>query len=555
MAPAGAARRGKPLSRAAAHARTIDRPLERSVGPWLEAALAAATIALLVFIRWQFVGIPMERDEGAYAVVGQRLVMGLTPYVDFYDHRPPGFFLAYGLLVKLAGYDYIQLQRAFCAVFGLILVCSHLVFRRLMRVEVALALLPVYGLALLNPHCSGFTIQSEFVVLLFACVGLACLLSGMATGRLWLVALAGAFLGWSALVKEVGLAYVGCGAMWLWLARWEGATRPEVARRLGAYAAGVALAGVAALAWIVHYGVLTQALFWIVEFPRKYYLGAMTLSDGLPYLAYFLRRLVTEQPLFWTLGAVGLALGAFTRVPAATKARAYLLVLCAASTVTPGFRFMNHYWILFMPGLAVGIALAYEWTAERLGSARAPLLLAAFVAIPAANLFASRGYYFHPDFDDVLHAAYSTNPFPEMRVVADWLNARLRPADEIFVAGSEPELYLYTHRTGISRHIFAEFLTVPSPFSHQWQLEAIADVEKAQPRFVVNVLHPFSWTLSEESDTTLYDWTGSYLPQHYNFLYVADQVEPGIRTEYVSARERPDYKLQGKWFVAVWERK
>src|SRR5882757_10023961 len=111
---------------------------------WLRGILVCATIILLVYIRWQFVGIPMERDEGSYALLGQRLISGARPYIDFYDHRPPGFFLAYGLLVKLAGYDYEQLQRAFCFIYACILLFSYLFFTRIMSKTVALAVLPVY---------------------------------------------------------------------------------------------------------------------------------------------------------------------------------------------------------------------------------------------------------------------------------------------------------------------------------------------------------------------------------------------------------------------------
>jgi hypothetical protein len=77
----------------------------RDVPVWLQRVLVTATVVLLTAIRWQFVGIPMERDEGAYALSGERLIQGLRPYVDFYDHRPPAFFLTYGGMVRLLGYD------------------------------------------------------------------------------------------------------------------------------------------------------------------------------------------------------------------------------------------------------------------------------------------------------------------------------------------------------------------------------------------------------------------------------------------------------------------
>jgi hypothetical protein len=526
----------------------------RDVPVWLQRVLVAATVVLLTAIRWQFVGIPMERDEGAYALSGERLIQGLRPYVDFYDHRPPAFFLTYGGMVRLLGYDYMNLQRGFCIVFAITLLCSYGFLRRLTRTRAALAVLPVYGLALLNSQICGFTIQSEFVVLLFASLGLWLLSAGMARSETWMVFIAGASLGWAALVKEVGVFYCLCAALWIGTAVLEDARSARIGRLFGAYVAGGALAIATALAWVLARGVSREAAFWVVEFPRRYYLGLVPLTTGLPLLRASVLAIVREQPTFWAIGALGLVLGFFRSVGAATTARCYVLVLCATATVVPGFLFMRHYFILLMPALATALAMAYGWLLERTSPIRHTAFAAALALVPASNFVASYGHYVHPDFAGVLHATYGSNPFPEMKVVGDYLNTRLRAGDEIFVAGSEPELYLYTKTTGITRHSFIEFLSLPSPFATTWQQEAIDDVERARPRFIVNVNHPYSWAFNEGSVTLLHDWLFGYLQQHYRFVYVADQVEPGQRSVYTAFADAPGYRLQGRSSVDVWER-
>ena len=109
-------------------------------------------ISVLFFIRKNFIGIPFERDEGDYAMFGKWLIEGAKPYVDFYEMKPPGLFLAYAFIIKIFGYEYTNIQTGFCFLNAFLLLFSYLFFRKFMERNIALALLPVYGFLLLNPN-------------------------------------------------------------------------------------------------------------------------------------------------------------------------------------------------------------------------------------------------------------------------------------------------------------------------------------------------------------------------------------------------------------------
>src|SRR5450759_1239866 len=55
-----------------------------------------AAIALLVaavsIIRWRFVEMPLERDEGEYAYFGHLILNGITPYKEAYNMKLPGIY-------------------------------------------------------------------------------------------------------------------------------------------------------------------------------------------------------------------------------------------------------------------------------------------------------------------------------------------------------------------------------------------------------------------------------------------------------------------------------
>ncbi len=63
----------------------------------LEIASWAAVLAILLvsaWIRFRFLAIPLERDEGDYAYLAQLLLQGIPPYTEAYDMRMPGIFAA-----------------------------------------------------------------------------------------------------------------------------------------------------------------------------------------------------------------------------------------------------------------------------------------------------------------------------------------------------------------------------------------------------------------------------------------------------------------------------
>ena len=94
----------------------------------MEYVLVVLIIGIFFLLRKNFVGIPMERDEGSYVMYGKWLIDGGKPYLDFYEMKPPGIFLVYGFMVKFFGYDYMNLQTGFCYLNSLTLLFSYLFF-------------------------------------------------------------------------------------------------------------------------------------------------------------------------------------------------------------------------------------------------------------------------------------------------------------------------------------------------------------------------------------------------------------------------------------------
>jgi 4-amino-4-deoxy-L-arabinose transferase-like glycosyltransferase len=60
-------------------------------------------LVLQITLRIPFLQEPLERDEGVYAYVAQRMLAGEVPYRDVFDHKPPAVYFIYAGIFKIFG--------------------------------------------------------------------------------------------------------------------------------------------------------------------------------------------------------------------------------------------------------------------------------------------------------------------------------------------------------------------------------------------------------------------------------------------------------------------
>ncbi len=82
-----------------------------------EVVLALSIGLLVIAIRAPLMDLPLERDEGGYAYIAWRMTLGETPYLDWFDQKPPGIFAAYRVALSLSD-DAVVAIRALAAVFS-----------------------------------------------------------------------------------------------------------------------------------------------------------------------------------------------------------------------------------------------------------------------------------------------------------------------------------------------------------------------------------------------------------------------------------------------------
>ncbi len=68
-------------------------------------ALVVVVVVIGAALRINLLDVPLERDEGEYAYLGQRLLQGEAPWVHAWNMKLPGASLAYALMMALFGHN------------------------------------------------------------------------------------------------------------------------------------------------------------------------------------------------------------------------------------------------------------------------------------------------------------------------------------------------------------------------------------------------------------------------------------------------------------------
>jgi 4-amino-4-deoxy-L-arabinose transferase-like glycosyltransferase len=520
--------------------------------PWL---VVAAILAGVGFIRLRLLDIPLERDEGEYAYVGQLILQGIPPYELAYSMKLPGTDFAYAAGMAVFGQTPAGVHTTLLTVNSLTIIFMFLLGRRLFGVAAGLSASAVYALTSVSVPVLGLAAHATQFVVLFAVPGALLLwhANALASGEKrspWFFA-SGLLFGLAFMMKQPGLVFAGFGlAMLVWDAAQKRTLRSrECLQTLAAYCAGVLLPFLLFVLATWTAGDLGRAWFWTVQYARAY-AGGGTLGEG----AGMLLKRLHEQWLpfggFWLLALAGMV----ALLRARERRRELIFVLAflafAVAGTTPGLYFRGHYFVVLLPGLALvlGLGLA-SWQQTLRASGRAWIPAACLVLALGWSVYGQRGVFFEWPPSRIASVIYSGNPFLEALGVGEFIRTHSNPDARMAVLGSEPEMCFYARRHSATGYIYTYPLMEPQPFASSMQREMIGEIRAVKPQFMVLVAYQLSWSIKEHSDQTIFHELQDYTTQFY---------EPvaAIGCEPTDPRARPEQSFNsGGNLIVVYQRR
>ncbi len=521
--------------------------------------LLLLVIVFFGLIRWHLRNVPLERDEGEYAYAGQLMLHGVAPYSSLYSMKLPGTFAGYALILAIFGQTIAGIHLGLLVINAATTFLVFLLGKRLFGPLAGLVAGASYALLSASPAVVGFAAHATNFVVLPAVGGVLILLRATETRRSWLYFWSGVLFGLAFLMKQPGILFAIFGAVYLGYCAWQSSPRDwrGLFRKELAYACGVVLPfGLTCVALLAS-GSFSKFWFWTFVYAREY-ATTTGIREGLSVLRIMLPSVVLPGLWIWVLAGIGLTAIAWNRQ---ARERRFFLVsflLFSILAVCPGLYFRGHYFILMLPAIALLVGVAVSSVSERIRektptNAR-PWLLPAliFVAAFANTIYVQREYLFRMDPWNASKAIYGANPFPEAVEVAGYLKDHASKGARIAVLGSEPEIYFYSGLRSATGYIYTYGLMEPQPYALQMQKEMIAEIEAAQPEYIVFVGVPQSFGKLPGSEAYIFRWIDSYLRTQYDIVGVADILP---QTNYVWGDDARNYQPRSSSYIRVFKRR
>ena len=444
------------------------------------------------------------------------MLQGIAPYNLAYNMKLPGTYAAYAVIMAVFGETIRGIHLGLFLVNSITILLVYFLGRRLFGTVCGIVAAACFAFSSLSNSVLGLAAHATHFVTLFGVGGTLLLLQAAANRRLTTLFSCGLVFGLAFLMKQPGFFYGLFGGLFLlWdeirskRVNWLGA-----ARRFGLFCAGVVLPLAITCAALAGAGVFDRFWFWTFTYAREYAL-IQPIAQGWLAFQFAFSLLFDAAPGFWLLAMAGIAL-AFA-IPRHRRSGLFLLAYLVASfgIACPGLYFREHYFIPLLPAIGLAAGAAIQIACDRIGRvdyAKASWAVAflGLLAGSAQVLFHHRALFFRLNPHEASRALYGLNPFPESIEIARYIRENSAPGSHIAVIGSEPQIYFYSGRHSATGYIYTYSLMEPHPYALTMQQDMIAQIEAAQPEFIVFVFVPTSWLARNDSHRLIFDWAENY---------------------------------------------
>jgi hypothetical protein len=465
------------------------------------------------YIRFRFLDVPLERDEGEFAYMGRLILEGNPPYTLASNMKFPGGYYLFALAMRLFGQTVSGIHAGLWVANAAATVLVFRLGKRLLDAPAGAVACIIFALMTVSPSLLGTSAHATQFLAPFMLGGILLLAGRDGRPGLGTLLASGALLGGAVLVKQHAFLFPLGAALAIllgWLPSPGGTWRQRLADALillAGTAAPLVLAG-AALALM---GCFPKFWYWTFTYAR-HYVAILT-----PAQAW--RRFIAFTPeamagFVWVPVLAGAGIVALFKDPELARIRRFLLLFLVFSflSVCPGFYFRPHYFVTLIPALGLLCACATSSLARILARwfllGRIRAFLCAGVLIVPVLWF--RGEFFAVSSMVLSRIDYPESCFPEMRDIGQHLKNMMAPGDQLAIMGSEPELLFYAHCRSASGFLYTYPLMEKQPLARSMQEEMIRQIESSNPKFLVFVSYSESWGKTPDSDMFIMTWYRAY---------------------------------------------
>jgi len=534
-------------------------PAQADIWPY---AILVVVLATTLFVRLRLLGVPLERDEGEYAYIGQQMLQGMAPYKAAYTMKFPGTAAFYAMFMLIFG----QTAHGIHAGLAIVNLCSIAILffmvKNLVGGFAAAAASSAFALLSVGQAVHGFAAHATHYVALAGLAGAFLLLRAAESMKKKNLFLSGMVLGLAPIMKQPGIFFLVFGACFLILRmflRKEQDARDGMGR-LGIFCLGGAVPALLMFLFLIVVGVFDKFWFWTYQYASEY--GRLVdLKSGIANLGRMFLPIFLAY--FLVMVSAGLGVAAVFIHPelrgGGKKSFILLFLIFSFLSVCPGLYFRKHYFVTLLPAVSIlfGVLLDYLWVMGakdgRLNRWKAAGGIIFFLAI-VGPVAAQSNYLFKMSPVFVSQVAYGSNGFDRYPEIAKYISDNSAKDDTVAILGSEPQLLFYSRRQSATGHIYMYGLVDGNSFASRMQREMESEVEAAAPKFLIVVENMLSWLPGKKYDDHLFKWADSFcLERDYSLVGMVD-LDPA-NPVFKWGEEAMSYHSWSNSYVKIFERR
>jgi 4-amino-4-deoxy-L-arabinose transferase-like glycosyltransferase len=451
-------------------------------------------LALQVFMRLPFLHVPLERDEGAYGYMAQRVLAGEVPYRDAFDHKPPLIYYTYALLVKFFG-NTIEAIRVPTLIYSLLTTVALFYLGALWWGSgVGLLAALFYAVFSGGVLVQGFTSNTETFMVLPLILALFYFLKGEEEKEegMWFF-WAGLYSGIALMFKQVAAFNLLALCLFLFLRERDRFNRVRIKLDRGR-AIRLVLGTMLVPAFFVVYFAMRGALpdliydVFLVNFKYLNSLG-FAFSERMVFggLVTFFRA-GSENSLLWLLGILG---GLFILIKDRTRENLLIAAWALASflgVISSGL-FFAHYYIQLIPGLCLLAAYGLSKIKRSTGWPFKALLLLVAVVLVLRIVPYQYPYYFKYTPEEISESTHGKDSYVLDVRLARALKQVMKPDETILVWPANPQLYFYLNKKSPTRYYnYLQWME-----DEEVRQEVVGAILAVKPDYIVWTLYAFPY--------------------------------------------------------------
>jgi hypothetical protein len=444
-----------------------------------------------VVLRMRLLDVPLERDEGEYAYMGQLILDGIPPYTEAYNMKFPGIYFIFAGILWLFGETHTAIHCCLLIVNIFSIILLFIFARKAYDGWVAAAAACAFSLLSMSYHVQGFWANAEHFILPFVIGANLLLLSGLQGKKIKYMFFSGFLFGCAALVKQQGAFFGLFGFAVMILLIWQDKTFNKKMRWNNGvvFISGVLVPLLLCLSYLAYTGVLEKFYLWTFVYAKEYSSISSINDIKFNFIGGFQSLFYFSSPI-WMIGGIGLISLLVRKEDNVSRLITCGFLIAGIVALSIGFYFRSHYFVLVLPALALlfGIGIRFVYKLFSAASSSIVRYLPPTITVLAAllgTLMAHWDVLVQFSLPHVTETVYHNNPFPFSLRVAELIKDKTTKDDRIAILGNEPQFLFYSQRKSATSFIYIFSLVEEQPFAAQFRNEMMHQVESASPKVLV----------------------------------------------------------------------